>query len=390
MTGFSQRQHETGSQRTTTALRLFISFLCCLAAIGVTAHAQIVLPSSGDIGTVVGDGNAGYYGDGGQATSAYLYYPHGVAVDASGNIYIADTSNSVIRKVTASTGDISTVAGNGTSGYSGDGAAATSAEMGSPRGLALDSSGNIYIGDVFYNVVRKVTISTGYISTVAGDGSSGYTGDGGLATSATLDNPSYLAVDASGNLFISDVYNYVIREVSGGYISTVAGGGTPCMGKSDYLGDGCAATNAVLAEPEGIGIDSYGNLYIADCGAQAIREVLASTGVISVVAGTFNSYGFSGDSGAAGSAQLNSPFDVKVDGSNNLYIADTGNQRIRKVLASTGDISTVGGNGNDGYTGDGGAATSADLNNPEFIAADSNQNVYIADTYNFVVRAISH
>jgi len=156
------------------------------------------------------------------------------------------------------------------------------------------------------------------------------------------------------------------------------------------LGDGCAATDSELAEPEGIALDSYGNLYIADCGAQVIRVVSASTGVISIAVGTFITYGFSGDGSAATSAEMNSPFDVKIDGSNNLYIADTGNQRIRKVTASTGYISTVGGDGTDGRTGDGGAATSAELNNPEFIAADSNQNIYIADTYNFAIRAISH
>jgi len=232
-------KHQLGkiSQRKTTTSHILTCLLCCfLAGAAVTAYAQIALPSSGDIGIVAGDGNAGYYGDGGAATSAYLYYPQGIAVDASGNLYIADTSNYVIRKVTASTGNISTIAGNGTSGYTGDGGAATSAELGTPRGLALDSSGNIYIGDTYYNVVRKVTISTGYISTVAGNGSTGYSGDGGLATSAKLDNPSYLAVDASGNLFISDVFNYVIREVSAGYISTVAGGGSPCMGKTDFFG----------------------------------------------------------------------------------------------------------------------------------------------------------
>jgi len=235
--GYIKHQLEKISQRKTTTSHILTCLLCCfLAGAAVTAYAQIALPSSGDIGIVAGDGNAGYYGDGGAATSAYLYYPQGIAVDASGNLYIADTSNYVIRKVTASTGNISTIAGNGTSGYTGDGGAATSAELGTPRGLALDSSGNIYIGDTYYNVVRKVTISTGYISTVAGNGSTGYSGDGGLATSAKLDNPSYLAVDASGNLFISDVFNYVIREVSAGYISTVAGGGSPCMGKTDFFG----------------------------------------------------------------------------------------------------------------------------------------------------------
>ena len=393
MTSNMEREHKQSSQRATpTSHFLTVLFCCCLAGGAVVAHAQIVLPSSGDIDTVAGSGNPGYSGDGGAATSARLYYPHGVAVDSSGNIYIADSSSYVIRKVTASTGNISTVAGNGTAGYSGDGGAATSAEMGTPRGLAVDASGNIYIGDTYNNVVRKVTASTGYISTVAGNGSSGYSGDGGPATSATLDNPSYLAVDSSGNLYITDVYNYVVREVlaSTGYINTVVGGGTPCMSKVDSGGDGCSATDAVLAQPDGLAIDSAGNLYIADNAYQVIRVVSASTGVISVAVGTFVSSGFSGDGGPAGSAELNSPFDVKVDGSGNLYVADTGNQRIRKVTASTGYISTVGGNGTGGYTGDGGAATSAELNSPEFLAVDSSQNIYLTDTNNFVIRAIGH
>lgn len=396
MTSTIERQHEKSSQRLTQTSR-FITLLlcCCFAGVAVTAHAQIVLPSSGDIDTLVGDGSPGYTGDGGAASSATLYYPTGVAADGSGNIYIADSSNYVIRKVTASTGDISTAAGNGTSGYSGDGGAATSAELTTPRALAVDGSGNIYIGDSSNNVVRKVTASTGYISTVAGNGSAGYSGDAGPATSAKLDDPAYIAVDGSGNLFIVDASNYVIREVlaSTGYIYTVAGGGTLgtiCGAKTDYLGDGCQATNAVLAQPEGVAVDGGGNLYIADCGYQVIREVSASTGIISSVVGIPDTFGFSGDGGAAGSAKLNSPFDVKVDGSGNLYFADTGNQRIRKVTASTGYISTVGGNGADGYTGDGGAATSAELNNPEYIAVDSSHNIYLTDTNNFVIRAIGH
>lgn len=391
MTRYAERSQQKRGQLA-VAIRWFPVLLLCFWFAGATVYAQIALPSSGDIGTVAGDGNPGYSGDGAAATSAELYYPKGVAVDSSGNVYIADRYNHVVRKVTASTGYISTVAGNGTAGYSGDGGPATSAELITPRAVAVDGSGNIYIADDNSNVVRKVTASTGYISTVAGTGAYGYYGDGGPATSAKLYIPLYLAVDSSGNIYITDEYNYVIREVvaSTGYIYTVAGGGSVCMGAADYWGDGCLATNAELAEPGGLAIDTYGNLYIADEGLNTVRVVSASTGTISPVAGTTNTFGFSGDGGAATSAELCDPSDVKLDASGNLYIADSCNQRIRKVAASTGYISTIAGNGTDGYTGDGGAATSAELNGPEYLAVDSSSNYYFTDTSDFVIRAVSH
>jgi trimeric autotransporter adhesin len=217
---------------------------------------------------VAGTGSSGYSGDGGQATSAALNSPYGVAVDASGNIYIADTYNYRIRIVTKSTGIISTVAGTGSYGYSGDGGQATSAALDYPCGVAVDASGNIYIADTYNYRIRMVTKSTGIISTVAGTGSYGYSGDGGQATSAALNSPYGVAVDASGNIYIADTYNYRIRIVtkSTGIISTVAG-----TGSYGYSGDGGQATSAALRSPYGVAVDASGNIYIADTYNHRIR-----------------------------------------------------------------------------------------------------------------------
>ncbi len=320
------------------------------------------------ITTVAGNGTFGHTGDGGAATSAALALPGFVTADSSGNLYISDTGNNCIRKVTVSTGIITTVAGHTTAGacdasagaYSGDGAAATSAKLYSPKGTAVDSSGNLYIADAANYRVREVTASTGIITTVAGTGTAGYSGDGGQATSAMLNAPANITLDSSGNLYIADTSNNRIRKVtvSTGIIFTVAGNGT-----AGYSGDGGAATSAELSGPYGMAVDSFGNLYIADTSNNRIRKVTVSTGIISTVAGN-GTTGFSGDGGPATSAELESPFDVEEDSSGNLYIADTSNNRIRKVSASTGIISTIAGNGGAGYGGDGGPATSAHVHIP--------------------------
>ena len=489
--------------------------------------------STGDISTVAGTGTAGYTGDGGAATSAELNSPHGLAVDSSGNLFIADSGNNVVRKVTVSSGDISTFAGDGTAGYSGTGAA-TSAELNDPQDLALDSSGNLYIADSGNSVIREVSATSGDISTFAGDGTSGDTGDGGAATSAELDEPEGLAFDSSGDLYIADPAADIIREVAagsgtinigvanaetglydsqgvaidssndvfvGGYdtiweessspppisfspsalsfsgfvgnwsaaqtvtvtnsglsslsISTIAvtgvnpdefyvgadscagatlasmdtctvslsffpsdlgpqsaelsftdsGSGSPqkvylagegagypsrYVGISEtpgYSGDGGLATAAEMRNPGQMAVDSSGNLYFVDDGNDVVREVSASSGIVTTVAG-------GGSSGADGipatSEELTSISGLAVDSSDNLYIAESSINVVRKVTASTGDISTIAGNGTAGYTGDGGAATAAELNGPQGVAVDSSGNLYIADSGNNVLREIDH
>ena len=338
----------------------------------LTLKAQIIT-------TIAGNGTTGYSGDGGAATSAELNTPSGVTVDGTGNIYIADYSNNRVRKVSTS-GIITTVAGNGKAGYSGDGGPATSAELFNPTGVAVDGLGNIYIADKYNNRIRKVSTS-GTISTVAGNGKAGYSGDGGSATSAELFNPTGVAVDGLGNIFIADRNNNKIRKVSAsGIISTVAGGG------HNGLGDGSAATNAVLKSPYCVAVDSSGNIYIADGDNLRIRKVSIS-GIINTVAGN-GTAGYSGDGGPATSAELGVQAGVAVDDSGNIYLVDYNNIRIRKVSTS-GIISTVAGNGTTGYSGDGGPATSAELNYPNGVAVDGSGNIYIADYYNQRIRKVS-
>ena len=329
------------------------------------------------ITTFAGNGIHGYCGDNGAATSACLNDSFGgqITVDAAGNIFIADADNNRIRKVNTS-GVISTIAGNGIGGYSGDGGPATSASLSTPIGVAVDGLGNIYIADFVNNRIRKVDTS-GVISTIAGNGDLGYSGDGGPATSASLRNPIGIAVDALGNIYIADHANVRIRKVdTNGVISTIAGNGN-----WSYSGDGGAATNASLWNPTGVTVDALGNIFIADGN---IRKVDTS-GVISTVAGNSN-YGYSGDGGAATSASLDAE-GVILDAFGNIFIADAGNNRIRKVDTS-GVISTIAGNGTQGFSGDGGAATSASLNNPTGIAVDAKGNIYLADNGNSRVRKV--
>ena len=347
--------------------------------IAFNSQAQIIK-------TVAGNGTAGYSGDGGSATSAQLNGPNGVAVDAIGNLFIADFENSVIRKVSIS-GVITTVAGKGTPRYSGDGGSATSAELNTPNGVTVDTSGNLFIADWGNNRIRKVNTS-GVITTVAGNGTKGHSGDGGSATAAELSWPSGVAVDASGNIFIADQTNHKIRMVNtSGVITTVAGNGYGSGSNyGGYSGDGDSATAAELNNPVGVAVDTSGNLFIADMGNNRIRKV-SSSGIISTVAGN-GSKGNGGDGGSATAAKLNSPTSVVVDANGNLFIADRFNYRIRKV-STKGIITTIAGNGIYGYNGDGGSATSAELFNPHGVAMDASGNLFIADETNQRIRKVT-
>ena len=359
-----------------------------------TVSSQYLIDSaqSSFIYTIAGNGTNGYSGDGGQATLAALNSPPGIVADKSGNLYIADSSNNVVRKVAAGTGIITTIAGNEIAGYSGDGGAATSATLNYPYALALDKDGNLYIADSSNYVVRKVAAGTGTIATIAGNGKFGNSGNGGPALSATLGYPEGIAIDGSGNLYITDTVNEWIRKVEAGTgtITTVAGNGS-----YGYTGDGGPAVNASFASATAVAVDSFGNLYIADLSNNVIRKVTASSGIISTIAG--NGYeagtgngGYSGDGGPATSAELFHPSAVAMDSVGNLYIADSENQVIRKVTASNGVIGTVDGNGRGSFCrslgGDGGPATSAALCYPFGVSVDGAGSVYIADTYNNRIR----
>ncbi len=328
------------------------------------------------ISTFAGDGILGYAGDGGPAAQAQLRAGC-MTVDSSGNLYIADTFNSVIREVSTN-GTISTYAGDGTLGYSGDGGPANMAQLFNPCGLAFDQNGDLFIADTGNDVIREVTPG-GNIVTAYGTNTRGYAGDGSAASSAQFYAPTGLAMDSSGNLYISDSGNHVIRQVNAsGVVNTIAG-----MVEPGYSGDGGSALGAQFYYPKGLAIDASNNLYIADYGNSVIREVSVA-GIITTVAGN-GIPGFFGDGGPATSAELAYPYDVAVDNSGNLYIADLENQCIREV--SSGTITTIAGNGTRGYSGDGGPATAAQFFDPGGVAAAG--LIYVADWDNNVVRVLT-
>ena len=329
----------------------------------LSAHAQIIT-------TVAGDSTEGYNGDSILATTAELNEPTGVALDSAGNLYIVDRGNERIRKVNASTGIITTIAGNGHENYSGDSGLATLAEINYPYDIVVDTFGNIFFSDDGNARIRKID-TAGIITTIAGNGTHGYNGDS-IATSAELYGPSGIAIDRYGNIYVADYTNNRVFKISpSGIMTTVAGTGLP-----GYSGDNGIATAATLLSPNDVKVDGIGNLYIADYSNDRVRKVDTS-GIITTIVGT-RTVGYNGDNINADSAELNRPLCVATDGSENLYISDTYNQRVRKV-GPDGIITTIAGDGIEGYSGDNGSATSAELGDPVGLAIDHSGAIYIVD-----------
>ncbi len=330
------------------------------------------------------------------ATAAELFLPSSVTFDGAGNMYIADTFHYRIRKVAvpvppAIIGIITTIAGGATNGYTGDNGPATNAKLNAPYGIAIDGAGNLYIADTANNVVRKITAATGIITTVAGNGARGFAGDGLAATAAELDSPQTVAIDASGNIFIADTENQRIRKVDAvtGIITTVAGSGT-----QGYGGDGLLATSpqTALALPDAVAFDAQGNMYIADSLNNRIRKVAvpvppATAGIIATFAGT-GGLGYTGDFGPAMAATMNAPSNVAVDAAGNVYIADTQNNAIRKVNPITGIISPVIVSSVGESVQPAGGLLGNSLYGPIGLYVDGSGDVIVADTLNMSVRKI--
>ena len=332
-------------------------------------------------------GMAGIFGEGYAAGNAQLDGPVNVATDAAGNVYVSDLINARIRKIDAFTGIITTVAGRGVTGpddsYSGDGGPATAATIYGSYGVAVDTAGNIYIADAGNSRIRKVN-TAGIITTIAGTGVFGYSGDGGPAVNAKLNYPTGVAVDNKGNIYIADYYNSRIRKInSSGVISTLAGSTF-----AGFTGDGGAANAARLDTPIDVATDGIGNVYISDFKNNCIRKV-DTAGIINTL--TMHSYataGFSGDGGPSTAAQINGPAALKADAHGNVFFVDQGNQRVR-MINTAGVISTLAGNGIAGFSGDGGMATSAMMNYPYAVAVDNNGNLFISDADNNRIRKVT-
>jgi sugar lactone lactonase YvrE len=417
-----------------------------------TSQRVFKVNASGTLTVVAGNGLQGYSGDNGPATQATLYNPSGVAVDGSGNVYIADTGNQVIRMVNSS-GVISTIAGTNTcqydgdtSGTGGDGKPATQHSLCAPYQITLDSGGNLFIADSSNYRIRKLVISTDSISTVAGNGTATACSNGVLATSCGFYQPQGIAVDSSGDLFIADTYDYVIREVAaatgkvktiagtlgtpgpptnvlatnatfehvyglsvdaaganvwvadyenfqvrkfavGGSIVTVSGGGGGCAGETDNIGDGCPAIQASLYYPVSPGVDSAGNVYIADSYNQRVRKV-DSTQTINTVAGNGSTNQTTLVNGTSTGITLNYPWGIVGDPSGNMFVANQQDYAVQELAMSSSLVNIFAGTGTAGYNGDGIPANTAELNNPEGVARDSAGNVYIADPYNCIIRKV--
>ena len=343
------------------------------------AQHESEVTRSSIITTIAGNGIAGGSGEGVPALEATLNAPASLAIDIAGNVYVADAFNHRIRRV-APDGVITTVAGTGEAGSDGDGGQARDARLRRPLGVAVDAAGALYVADTYNHRIRKVT-AAGVITTVAGMGEAGFAGDGGSGAAAMLAYPTGVAVAADGALYIADTGNHRVRKLAAdGTITTVAG-----TGAAGFNGDGGPAALARLNSPRDVAVTDDGALYIVDRENRRIRLVDAD-GLIRTVAGTGSS-GFNGDRGDATQATLRAPYGVALDSRGNLYIADTFNHRIRKVTPA-GGITTVAGSERFGFSGDGWPAGQAALHYPLGVAVDIAGNLYVADTFNHRVRKV--
>jgi hypothetical protein len=357
------------------------TLLLMLALVGLVGPAP-----AGVIDTVAGTGEAGYTGDGGPASKAQLRQPFHCDLDDKGNLYIAEALNHCIRKVHLKTGEITTVAGTGKKGYSGDGSPATKATMNEPYAVMVTPTGDLYIVDRLNAVIRRVDGKTGIMTTVAGTGKPGYSGDGGPGTKAQLVEPNDCCLDSKGGLLIADVRDWRIRrlDLKTGIITTFAGTGRrPGRPAAGEIGDGGLARKAIIVGARAVCVDGKGNTYICEREGNRIRKV-DDKGMITTIAGT----GAKGDRDGPGrTATFNGPKAIRCDREGNVFVVDTENHSIRRVDAKTGEVTTVAG-GQKGGGGDGGPATRAGLDRPHGCVVDDKGVVYIADTNNHRVRRV--
>lgn len=365
-------------------LPLYALLMTMALGVGIglsTAATSVQLMPEDVISRLAGTGARTFSGDGGAALDAGINLPRDTAIGPDGSLYVADTYNHRIRRIDPG-GQITTIAGNGSTSYNGDGIPAVQASLYWPHDVTVDDDGTVYIADSAHHRVRSIDPQTGFISTVFGTGASGKTGDGGLGTQARLKNPKSVAL-FDGGLYVSDLSHRVRRlDLDTGLVVTVAGTGT-----AGYSGDGGSAVAAQLNGPQRIALDSAGNLFIADARNNAVRRVDGEAGVITTIAGT-GVAGYSGDGGPGTAARLQRPRGVAWDGGSTIYIADSNNHRIRALDLETGIIITLAGS-SAGYGGDGGPAADARLRNPRGLTVDAEGRLIIADTFNSRIRVIA-